>query len=440
MDAQAVAGWNGPGPYWIENNYLEGAGDNVLFGGADPAITGLAASDVTFRRNHLSKPVAWRDPIIPTPASLSATAGTGGALAAGRLTYLVVARRSVGQGTMGRSTAASVDVDVTSNGSVQLRWSPVQGATQYQVFGRGFSWTVTAPAFTDTGAAGTTASAPSGAGTHWLVKNIFELKNARRFTVEYNVFESNWPDGQTGYAILFTTRNSGHQCDWCAVQDVAFQYNVVRHTAAAVSILGYDSPAVSGQAAHIQIRHNLFSDVSSARWGGGGWFLLIGDEPRDIIVDHNTIDHDGASLVYAYGKTVAGPRPILGFQFTNNLARHNNYGINGDTYAFGSAILAAYFPDAIVDHNLFSGGPASRYPAGNYFNTDFPSVFMDLSSGDFRINPAGIAKGRAADGSDLGADMPKLLAGIAGVVTDSGPVQQTEPPAPRAPENLRVIR
>lgn len=68
QDAQALAGWNGPGPYWIENNYLEGAGDNVLFGGADPAIAGLAASDVTFRRNHLSKPLAWRDPIIPTPA------------------------------------------------------------------------------------------------------------------------------------------------------------------------------------------------------------------------------------------------------------------------------------------------------------------------------------------------------------------------------------
>lgn len=319
QDAQALAGWNGPGPYWIENNYLEGAGDNVLFGGADPAIAGLAASDVTFRRNHLSKPLAWRDPIIPTPAWLTATPGTGGTLAAGRLTYLVVARRSVGQGTTGRSTAAAVDVDVAANGSGQLQWSSVAGATQYQVFGRGFSWTVTAPTFTDTGAVGTVATPPTGKGTHWLVKNIFELKNARRVVAEYNVFEWNWPDGQAGYAIVFTPRNSGRQCDWCAVQDVAFQYNIIRHTAAAVNILGYDSPSISGQAANIRIRHNLFNDISSAHWGGNGWFLLIGDEPRDIIVDHNTIDHDGGSLVYAYGRTATGARTILGFQFVNNL-------------------------------------------------------------------------------------------------------------------------
>ncbi len=43
QDTQAIAGWNGPGPFLIENNYLEGAGENVMFGGADPAIPGLVA-------------------------------------------------------------------------------------------------------------------------------------------------------------------------------------------------------------------------------------------------------------------------------------------------------------------------------------------------------------------------------------------------------------
>ena len=36
-DSQAIAGWNGPGPFKIENNYLEAAGENVMFGGADPS-------------------------------------------------------------------------------------------------------------------------------------------------------------------------------------------------------------------------------------------------------------------------------------------------------------------------------------------------------------------------------------------------------------------
>lgn len=41
FDSQAIEWWNGPGPYLIENNTLEGAGENVMFGGADAAIANL---------------------------------------------------------------------------------------------------------------------------------------------------------------------------------------------------------------------------------------------------------------------------------------------------------------------------------------------------------------------------------------------------------------
>ncbi|MGQ0643800.1 MAG: right-handed parallel beta-helix repeat-containing protein [Gemmatimonadaceae bacterium] len=60
MDSQAISGWNGPGPFKIENNYLEGAGENVMFGGADPSIPDLIPSDIEIRRNHFFKPVEWK--------------------------------------------------------------------------------------------------------------------------------------------------------------------------------------------------------------------------------------------------------------------------------------------------------------------------------------------------------------------------------------------
>ena len=41
QDSQAIDGWNGPGEYLIDNNYLEAAGENIMIGGADPAIIGL---------------------------------------------------------------------------------------------------------------------------------------------------------------------------------------------------------------------------------------------------------------------------------------------------------------------------------------------------------------------------------------------------------------
>jgi len=59
-DSQAIAGWNGPGPFKIVNNYLEGAGENVMFGGADASIRNLVPSDIEFKGNHVSKPVKWK--------------------------------------------------------------------------------------------------------------------------------------------------------------------------------------------------------------------------------------------------------------------------------------------------------------------------------------------------------------------------------------------
>jgi hypothetical protein len=59
VDSQAICGWNGPGPFLIENNYLEAAGQNVMFGGADPSIPNLVPSGITLRRNHIAKPDAW---------------------------------------------------------------------------------------------------------------------------------------------------------------------------------------------------------------------------------------------------------------------------------------------------------------------------------------------------------------------------------------------
>jgi hypothetical protein len=59
QDTQAIAGWNGPGPFALINNFIEGAGENVMFGGADPMVPGLVPSDIEVRRNTISKPLAW---------------------------------------------------------------------------------------------------------------------------------------------------------------------------------------------------------------------------------------------------------------------------------------------------------------------------------------------------------------------------------------------
>src|SRR6185503_719188 len=50
----------GPGPYRIINNYLEAAGENVMFGGADPSIPDLIPSNLKIRGNYFFKPLTWK--------------------------------------------------------------------------------------------------------------------------------------------------------------------------------------------------------------------------------------------------------------------------------------------------------------------------------------------------------------------------------------------
>lgn len=58
-DAQAVAGWNGSSGTVI-NNWLEGAGENIMYGGADPASEALIPIGLEIRRNYVIKPLSWK--------------------------------------------------------------------------------------------------------------------------------------------------------------------------------------------------------------------------------------------------------------------------------------------------------------------------------------------------------------------------------------------
>jgi len=59
-ETQAIAGWNGPGPFHVVNNFLEAGGEVILIGGSDPSIKDLVPSDIEIRRNHLHRPIEWQ--------------------------------------------------------------------------------------------------------------------------------------------------------------------------------------------------------------------------------------------------------------------------------------------------------------------------------------------------------------------------------------------
>ncbi|MDX1740096.1 MAG: fibronectin type III domain-containing protein [Rhodothermales bacterium] len=69
-DSQAIVVWQGVGPFKFVNNFLEGAGENVMFGGEEILIPNAVPSDIEVRGNHFRKRLDWITPDIWTIKNL----------------------------------------------------------------------------------------------------------------------------------------------------------------------------------------------------------------------------------------------------------------------------------------------------------------------------------------------------------------------------------
>jgi len=262
-DSQAIAGWNGPGPFKIINNYLEGAGENIMFGGADSLIRDMVPADIEIRANHFYKPLHWK----------------------------------IGH--------------------------------------------------------------PEYAGTPWTIKNLFELKNARRVLLEGNLLEHNWLHAQAGFAVLLTVRTEDGRMPWAVVEDVTIINNVIRHAGNGINLLGRDDGRrPGGQTRRILIANNIFEDIGGD-WGGGRLFQLLNGTEDVVIRNNSALQTD--SIIMSDGA------PHRRFVFEGNVAPHNRYGITGSGSQSGKHSLERHFPDALVQNNVIVGGSRGAYPAGNQF-------------------------------------------------------------------------
>ncbi|MDP1930776.1 MAG: hypothetical protein Q8L60_04905 [Gammaproteobacteria bacterium] len=281
-DSQAVAGWEGTGPFLIHNNYLEAAGENLMFGGADPHVADRTPSDITITGNHFSKPLSWQE-----------------------------------------------------------------GHVLHD-------------------------------GSDWSVKNLLELKNARRVVIDGNLFEHNWPDSQNGFAILFTVRNQDGKSPWSLVEDVTFSNNILRRVAAGINILGYDDNYASGRTQNVRIHNNLFYEIGDD-WGSGLLLQLL-DSPADIEFTHNTAMQSAAIL------SMEGD-PVPGMDISWNVFMENSAGISGTNTGPGQHSIDTYMKAPVtIEGNVLIGAGAAAYPSGVTRVTEFDSLpFIDPPSGDYRL-------------------------------------------------------
>jgi hypothetical protein len=247
------------------------------------------------------------------------------------------------------------------------------------------------------------ANDPSFDGNDWSIKNSFELKNARRVLVEGNVVENNWADSQVGFAILFTVRGESGQAPWSAVQDVTFQYNIIKNSDQGLNISAYDDTGASQQTSRILVAHNYWDKV-------GGRLVQILNAPQGgtngVTIQHNTSNLAGNQFLNM-GDT--RNRPNTNLAVRDNLGPAGQYGVFGGGVGSGTAALNAY-AEWTFEGNVLAGANASPYPANNSYPANFPQDigFVDSANGDFRLSASSPYKNRASDGEDPGADFEEL--------------------------------
>jgi hypothetical protein len=336
-DSQAIATGGGhtpSGPFKIVNNFLEAAGENIIFGGTPASAT---PTDIEIRGNYFFKPLTWK-PREP--------------------------------GFVGGKS-----------------------------------------------------------GRPFIVKNLFELKNAQRVLFEGNLLENCWGGfSQNGYAILLSPKNQENRCPACQVTDVTIRYNRIENVGAVFSLINVRSDA-GGEATageRYSIHDVVATGVRGRQYAGSGLFaqLLVAAPPmRNVQIEH---------------VTAFVPRAIFGItnrgQFTNFKIENNvlgssdiaieNQGGGPANCAFQSerqgpaSVFKNCFVESSLTHNLFIGDEG--WPKGNFAAKDArdagirelnypqgkPYELCKEKNGECKKASPALHTG--ADSKDLGADLEKI--------------------------------
>ena len=348
-DAQAIAGGAGDhpmGPFKIVNNFLEAAGENIIFGGAAATAT---PADIEIRHNHFFKPMIW----MPGQPGF-----IGGA-----------------------------------------------------------------------------------SGRPFVVKNLFEIKNAQRVLFEGNILENSWGGvGQNGFGIVLTPKNQmPNVCPLCRVTDITLRYTAIRHVATGIVIS--NTPSGSGGTATAGERYSVhdlvFEDIDGERYKGFGSFAMVvsnGPPLRDVKIDHVTAFPPRVS--FNVGSDRDTP-PAGNFTFINSILSAGKLEVTStggqQNCAYGAGqlgpvgVLKNCFSSLAFTHNAIIG-PTRPWPTGNFFPKNEDAIgFVNYNhgkDGDYHLcrgkNQPSPCKDASpylhagTDGKDLGADIDAVAAATSG--------------------------
>ena len=265
---------------------------------------------------------------------------------------------------------------------------------------------------------------PSYLGRRWTIKNLLELKNARRVIIDGNIFQNNWVEAQTGAPVVFTARNQDGNAPWSVVEDVTFTNNIVTNTQGGVSILRTSPESKGAITSRIRISNNVFEKI-----GLFDAFVLL-NNPNDIQISHNTVFKGGNIITI---DADPGTPKGTGLVIRDNLFSEGGYGVFGSGIGEGAPALEGYYSSYVYLKNNAAGREGFMYPVGNSFVLSSQVGFVDQAGGNYRLTSDSPFKNAGTDGKDIGVDVNALLAAqgsIAPIPTPTPTPTPTDTPTP----------
>lgn len=231
-----------------------------------------------------------------------------------------------------------------------------------------------------------------------VVKNLLELKCARRVTIRHNLLENCWTDAQTGFAVLFTVRNQDGRAPWSTIEDVLFDGNTIRNSENGINISGTDDERPSAQARGLVIRDNLIVVRD--------WLSLAGNEWTDCVVEHNTCFHGGppqvvtTGLIWVAGDAARRPSAfaLQHVRWVNNCNYLNDYGFFGDSGVPWVDFIAGTVE---MTHNAFAANRSGQTLPGDNWYPSAAEHEAQFAPG-YTLRPESPYQTRATDGGPLG--------------------------------------
>jgi len=270
-------------------------------------------------------------------------------------------------------------------------------------------------------------------GQPFIVKNLFELKNAQRVLVEGNLLENCWGGfSQNGYAILLTPKNQSNQCPLCRVTDITIRFNRISNVGSVFSIANIPSDAggkaTAGERYSI---HDVVADnVRGEQYQGAGLFAQLiqaGFPLRDVSIQHVT------AFVPRAVFSIGNGQKFENFKIDDNILSTGRFSLvstgGGPKNCAYQPEPGSFFKNCFVNssftHNLMIG--EGGWPSGNASAKDGRAAgIREPRAGsldayelcrekDDVCKKSSPALGTGTDGKDRGADIERLSQMLANV-------------------------